>query len=115
MIIKCMENDIFFKQCRLDNIIVVWSIFDDISCIGIIKYNIFPLSSCFVGICPHGYAHTRLFDYCVGYEGHFTDDVGFQKCREKSGRYMLIQSPEENRFASLLACKSAFLIYIFCA
>uniref|UniRef100_K1QRM7 Uncharacterized protein n=1 Tax=Magallana gigas TaxID=29159 RepID=K1QRM7_MAGGI len=38
------------------------------------------------GICPHGYAHTRLFDYCVGYEGHFTDDVGFQKCREKSGR-----------------------------
>lgn len=55
------------------------------------------------GICPHGYAYTRVFDYCVGYEGHFTDDVGFQKCREKSGRYMLIHSPEENRFASLLA------------
>lgn len=80
--------------------------FDGISGIG--KNNVFPLNCCFVGMCPHGYAYTRVFDYCVGYEGHFGDDVGFEKCLGKSGRYMLIHSPEENRFASLLACKSVF-------
>lgn len=61
----------------MDNIIVVWSIFDDILCIGIIKYNIFLFSFCFVGICLYGYVYIRFFDYCVGYEGYFIDDVGF--------------------------------------
>lgn len=55
------------------------------------------------GICPNGYAYSRVYDYCVRYKGHLGDNDGFAKCQEDHGRYLLIRSSDENRFASLLA------------
>lgn len=65
----------------------------------------------FVGVCPPEYAYTQVFEFCLSFKGLFTDDVGEAKCQEDNAKYMLIQSEEENRFASLLACK-AFVLYI---
>ncbi|XP_062569648.1 uncharacterized protein LOC134231687 [Saccostrea cucullata] len=53
--------------------------------------------------CPLPYAYSRAFNYCLGYEGHFGKDDGFSRCQEKGGRFLLIRTAEENKFASLLA------------
>ncbi|XP_056001841.1 uncharacterized protein LOC130048805 [Ostrea edulis] len=55
-----------------------------------------------VGKCPPLYAYSRQFEYCVGYEGHFNDGDGLAKCQENNGRYLLVRTAEESRFASLL-------------
>ncbi|XP_061179374.1 uncharacterized protein LOC133188000 [Saccostrea echinata] len=55
------------------------------------------------GNCPFPYAYSRTFNYCLGYEGHSDKEDGFSQCQGKGGRFLLIRTAEENRFASLLA------------
>ncbi|XP_048739636.2 uncharacterized protein LOC125653984 [Ostrea edulis] len=65
------------------------------------NWNYFYLTK--TGKCPTLYAYSKAFEYCVGYEGHFVTDEGLAKCQEHNGRYLLVRTAEENRFASLLA------------
>lgn len=57
----------------------------------------------FVGFCPNMYAFSRLYNYCLGYEGQFLAADGFHKCQEKGRQLPLIRGEAEMRFASLLA------------